>query len=98
MIADLLEWSGRQMDAFYASMICSMSATSAGPVTGRCLSGSTSRKTSPSGGSTRCRCEAIDRVEGHAERYLPAVLRTFVWALPRQYRVDALPEPRSKST
>lgn len=33
--------------------------------------------------------EAIDRVEYYAERYLPVVLRTFVWALPHQYRVDA---------
>ena len=35
--------------------------------------------------------EAVGRVEGYADAYRPAVLRTFVWALPHQYGVDASP-------
>ena len=33
--------------------------------------------------------EGVDRVGDHVEKYLPTVLRTFVWAMPHQYRVDA---------
>src|SRR3954447_7648589 len=33
--------------------------------------------------------EAVDRVENYPARYLTVVLRTFVWAFPYQYRVDA---------
>ena len=33
--------------------------------------------------------EAVDRVEDYQADYLPVVLRTFVWALPHQYRVPA---------
>lgn len=33
--------------------------------------------------------EAVGRVEGYASRYLATVLKTFVWALPHQYRAQA---------
>jgi len=33
--------------------------------------------------------EAVGRVDEYAGRYLPTILRTFVWALPHQYRVEA---------
>ena len=33
--------------------------------------------------------EAVGRVDDYASRYLAAVLRTFVWALPHQYRAPA---------
>jgi len=33
--------------------------------------------------------EAVNRPGDHAEKYLEFVLRTFVWALPHQYRVPA---------
>jgi hypothetical protein len=33
--------------------------------------------------------EAVDRVDSYSARYLSVVLRTFVWALPHQYRVEA---------
>jgi len=90
VITELLEWSGDQMDAFYASMDLlgegHVSWASDGPVpiwfdiaqdlTERWVHQMQTR-------------EAVDRVEGYAQRYLPVVLRTFVWALPHQYRVHA---------
>ena len=33
--------------------------------------------------------EAVDKVGDYAAAYLPAVLTTFVWAFPHQYRADA---------
>ncbi len=90
MITELLEWSGDQMDAYYASIDLlgegHVSWASEGPVpvwfdiaqdlTERWVHQMQTR-------------EAVDRVEGYSQRYLPVVLRTFVWALPHQYRVDA---------
>jgi hypothetical protein len=35
--------------------------------------------------------QAVGRVDEYADTYRPIVLRTFVWALPHQYRVDASP-------
>jgi uncharacterized protein (TIGR03083 family) len=90
VITELLEWSGDQMDKFYASMDLlgegHVSWASDGPVpiwfdiaqdlTERWVHQMQTR-------------EAVARVEGYSQRYLPVVLRTFVWALPHQYRVDA---------
>lgn len=90
VIADLLAWSGEQMDDYYASLDLlgdgEVTWASDGPVpvwfdlaqdlTERWVHQMQLR-------------EAVDRVEDFADRYLPVVLRTFVWALPHQYRVDA---------
>ncbi|MEU7906335.1 DinB family protein [Actinoplanes sp. NPDC049118] len=90
VITELLEWSGQQMDTFYASMDLlgegRVGWAGDGPVpiwfdiaqdlTERWVHQMQMR-------------EAVDRVEDFAQRYLPAVLRTFVWALPHQYRVAA---------
>ena len=90
VITELLEWSGQQMDAFYASMDLRgeghVSWASDGPVpiwfdiaqdlTERWVHQMQMR-------------EAVDQPGDHAAGYLSAVLRTFVWALPHQYRVDA---------
>lgn len=90
VVIALLEWSGHQMDAFYTSMDLlgegEVSWASDGPVpiwfdiaqdlTERWVHQMQIR-------------EALERVEGYAHRYLPVVLRNFVWALPHQYAVDA---------
>ncbi|GIE92521.1 maleylpyruvate isomerase N-terminal domain-containing protein [Actinoplanes regularis] len=90
VITELLEWSGQQMDTYYASMDLQsegrVSWASDGPVpiwfdiaqdlTERWVHQMQMR-------------EAVGRADDFAERYLPAVLRTFVWALPHQYRVAA---------
>ena len=90
VITELLEWSGQQMDTFYASVDLMgeghVSWASDGPVpiwfdiaqdlTERWVHQMQIR-------------EAVDQLGDYAARYLPAVLRTFVWALPHQYRVDA---------
>jgi len=90
VITELLDWSGQQMDAFYASMDLlnhgHVSWASDGPVpiwfdlaqdlTERWVHQMQMR-------------EAVGRVEDYADRYLPVVLRTFVWAVPHQYRADA---------
>ncbi len=34
--------------------------------------------------------EAVDAVDDYASRYLPTVLRIFVWAFPHQYRPAAV--------
>lgn len=90
VIVDLLRWSGQQMDSYYATMDLLDAGevvwVSEGPVpvwfdiaqdlTERWVHQMQMR-------------EAVDRVEDYAERYLPVVLRTFIWALPHQYRVLA---------
>jgi uncharacterized protein (TIGR03083 family) len=90
VVIDLLEWSGQQMDSYYASMDLGadgwVSWASDGPVpvwfdvaqdlTERWVHQQQMR-------------EAIGRVADYAEKYLPSVLRTFVWAVPHQYRVAA---------
>lgn len=90
VMTELLEWSGQQMDSFYASMDLlsegQVSWASDGPVpiwfdiaqdlTERWVHQMQMR-------------EAVGQVEDFAERYMPVVLRTFIWALPHQYRVAA---------
>lgn len=90
VIIDLLEWSGQEMDIYYATMNLldegEVTWASDGPVpiwfdiaqdlTERWVHQMQIR-------------EAVDRIEDYADRYLPVVLRTFVWALPHQYDVSA---------
>jgi uncharacterized protein (TIGR03083 family) len=90
VVADLLRCTGEQLDAYYAELDLEGSGgviwASDGPVpvwfdiaqdlTERWVHQQQMR-------------EAIDRLEDYARRYLPTVLRTFVWAVPHQYRVTA---------
>lgn len=90
VIIGLLEWSGREMDTYYGSMDLLgegwVSWASDGPVpiwfdiaqdlTERWVHQMQMR-------------EAVGRIENYAAAYLPTVLRTFVWALPHQYRAVA---------
>ena len=90
VVIDLLRWAGEQMHLYYASLDLMsdgrVSWASDGPVpqwfdiaqdlTERWVHQQQMR-------------EAVGKVVGYAEKYLPTVLRTFVWALPHQYRVAA---------
>ncbi len=87
VVLGLLRWAGDEVDAYYAGIDLydegSVSWASDGPVpqwfdlaqdlTERWVHQMQMR-------------EAVGRVEDHAATYLPAVLRTFVWALPHQIR------------
>jgi uncharacterized protein (TIGR03083 family) len=90
VMTELLEWSGGQMDAFYASMDLlgegrvSWASDRAVPIWFDLAQDLTERWVH----QMQIR-EAVGRVEQYAARYLPVVLRTFVWALPHQYRPDA---------
>lgn len=92
VLIGLLEWAGDEMDAYYASMDLrgeghvSWASDGAVPVWFDIAQDLTERWVH----QMQMR-EAVGRVEGYAARYLPSVLRTFVWALPHQYRVDAPP-------
>lgn len=88
VVCGLLEWAGREMDAYYATMDLAgedwgrVAWASDGPVpiwfdvaqdlTERWVHQMQMR-------------EAVDRVEGYRDAFLPTVLRTLVWALPHQY-------------
>jgi uncharacterized protein (TIGR03083 family) len=90
VVRGLLEWSGQQMDAYYASMDLldegRVSWASNGPVpvwfdiaqdlTERWVHQMQMR-------------EAVGLVADYRDAYLPTVLRTFVWALPHQLRAEA---------
>ena len=90
MIVDLLEWSGRHTETFCASLDLRVGAhvpwASDGVVPAWF---DLARELTERWVHHMQMREAVGRVEGHAERYLATVLRTFVWALPHQYRVDA---------
>lgn len=86
VVCGLLEWAGREMDGYYATMDLASEGrvawASDGPVpvwfdvaqdlTERWVHQMQMR-------------EAVGRVEDYRDAYLPTVLRTFVWALPHQY-------------
>ncbi|GAB1645833.1 maleylpyruvate isomerase family mycothiol-dependent enzyme [Krasilnikovia sp. MM14-A1259] len=90
VITELLDWSGQQMDAFYSSMDLlgeghvSWAGDGTVPIWFDIAQDLTERWVH----QMQIR-EAVGRVEGFAERYLAVVLRTFIWALPHQYRVVA---------
>jgi uncharacterized protein (TIGR03083 family) len=87
VVRGLLAWTGEQMDAYYASLDLRsegrVSWASDGPVpiwfdiaqdlTERWVHQQQMR-------------EAVGQVRDYADKYLPLVLRTFIWALPHQYR------------
>ena len=90
VVVGLLEWSGRQMDTYYASMDLlgdghvSWAGDGPVPIWFDMAQDLTERWVH----QMRIR-EAVDRVEDYQAAYLPVVLRTFVWALPHQCRVHA---------
>lgn len=90
VLTDLLEWSGQEMDAYYASMnmqgegSVSWAGDDPVPIWFDIAQDLTERWVH----QMHIR-EAVGGDRSFAARYLPVVLRTFVWALPHQYRVDA---------
>lgn len=88
VVADLLEWTGQQMDAYYDSMDLEaegrVSWAGDGPVP---LWFDIAQDLTERWVHQMQMREAVGRVEDYAQRYLPTVLRTFVWALPHQFRV-----------
>lgn len=90
VLTDVLEWAGREMDAYYASMDLlgaggvSWASDDPVPIWFDVAQDLTERWVH----QMQIR-EAVDRVENYPARYLTVVLRTFVWAFPYQYRVDA---------
>ena len=90
VVAELLEWTGRQMDAYYDSMDLHgegrVSWAGDGPVP---LWFDIAQDLTERWVHQMQMREAVGRVEGYAQRYLPTVLRTFVWALPHQFRVES---------
>jgi hypothetical protein len=90
VLTDLLEWSGHEVDSFYASMDLHgeghVSWADDGPVP---IWFDIARDLTERWVHQMQMREAVGGVEGYAARYLPVVLRTFVWALPHQYRVQA---------
>src|SRR4051812_18754413 len=85
-----LDWAGREMDAYYASMDLlgaggvSWASDDPVPIWFDVAQDLTERWVH----QMQIR-EAVDRVENYPARYLTVVLRTFVWAFRYQYRVDA---------
>lgn len=90
LITELLDWSGGQLDAYYASVdLLSegyVSWASDGPVP---FWLDMARELTERWVHQMQMREAVGRVDDYAVRYLAIVLRTFVWALPQQYRVHA---------
>lgn len=90
LVCDLLEWSGREVDAFYATIdlasparviwasddVAPMWLDLARDFTERWVHHQQIRN-------------ALRRPGHHTSKYLAVVLRTFVWAFPHQYRADA---------
>jgi uncharacterized protein (TIGR03083 family) len=91
VVADLLEWSGAQFDRYLAD--CDLRAPAHvswagdGPVP---LWFDVARELTERWVHQRQMRDAVGRVEDH-DRHLPLVLRTFVWAVPFQYRPAAEP-------
>jgi uncharacterized protein (TIGR03083 family) len=92
VVTGLLEWSGEQMDAYYASMNLlgeghvSWASTAPVPIWFDIAQDLTERWVH----QMQMR-EAVGRVEDYRDAYLPTVLRTFVWALPHQYTAPSPP-------
>ena len=90
VVAELLEWTGRQMDAYYDSMDLHgegrVSWAGDGPVP---LWFDIAQDLTERWVHQMQMREAVGRVEDYAQRYLPTVLRTFVWALPHQFHVES---------
>lgn len=90
VVVDLLRWSGEQMDAYYSTI----DLLDEGRV-GWASDGSVPQWFDIAQDLTERWVhqmqirEAVGRVGGYRDKYLGVVLRTFVWALPHQYRPHA---------
>ncbi len=90
VVIGLLEWAGREMDAYYSTMDLAGDGQVSWASEGRVpIWFDIAQDLSERWVHQMQMREAVRRVEGYADAYRPAVLRTFVWALPHQYRVDA---------
>lgn len=90
VITELLAWSGAKLDAHYAQVDLLgegfVSWASDAPVP---LWLDISRELTERWVHQMQIREAVGQVDDYARSYLPTVLRTFAWALPHQYRVNA---------
>ena len=90
LIIDLLKWAGREVDAYYSTVSMtthghvSWASNEPVPIWLDMAREFTERWVH----QIQIR-EALGRVEHYAATYLPTVLRTFVWAIPHQYREAA---------
>lgn len=89
-IIDLLDWAGSEVDAYYSTVALTgyghVSWASDEPVP---IWLDMAREFTERWVHQMQIREAVGRVERYAAAYLPTVLRTFVWAIPHQYRVAA---------
>ena len=90
VVTDLLTWSGGEMDRYYADMDLSdrgsVAWASDEPVP---LWFDVAQDLTERWVHQQQIRVALDRDDGYRDRYLPEVLRTFVWATPHQYRERA---------
>lgn len=90
VITELLAWSGAQLDEHYANVDLLgkgfVSWASDAPVP---MWLDMARELTERWVHQMQMREAVGRVDDYAGCYLPTVLRTFVWALPHQFRVRA---------
>ena len=90
VVMGLLEWSGHQMDDYYASQdlhgvgSVSWASDQGVPVWFDIAQDLTERWVH----QMQMR-EAVGMVETYRDDYLPVVMRTFVWAVPHQFRAPA---------
>jgi uncharacterized protein (TIGR03083 family) len=90
VVVGLLRWAGEQMDAYYGSLdlmsegYVSWASDQPVPQWFDIAQDLTERWVH----QLQMR-QAVARPGGYPEKYLPLVLRTFVWAVPHQYRVAA---------
>jgi uncharacterized protein (TIGR03083 family) len=91
VLQDLLEWSGRQVDQYYASLDLREPSrviwAGPGPVP---VWFDLARDLTERWVHQQQIRDAV-RLPGRHDRFLPDVLRTFVWAFPCQYRPEAAP-------
>ena len=91
VVIGLLDWAGREMDAYYASLdLEARGSVSWASDDGVPMFDIAQDLTERWVHQMQMR-EAVDRVAGYRDLYLALVLRTFVWALPHQFRVPADP-------
>jgi uncharacterized protein (TIGR03083 family) len=90
VIADLLTWSGRQVNAYYSTVehgaLGDVSWASSEPVP---VWLDIAREFTERWVHQMQIREALGVVDDYANKYLPTVLRVFVWAFPHQYRATA---------
>lgn len=90
VVAGLLAWAGREIDAWYANLDLMSDGrvywASDGPVP---MWFDIAQDLTERWVHQRQIREALGRLDGYDKAYLSTVLRTFVWAFPHQYRPQA---------